>query len=153
VPSWSRDGQSIYLGSTRTGTYQIWKMSARGGDPVQVTQHGGTYAKESIDRKYIYHGKAGPLTGVWRVPVAGGEEVEVVARLASYGNFAVASDGLYFEARLPGNPIGHSTLRMKSSFAKRVFCRNPSSCLSHSLRRFQPTNVWLTRFIQQMAQV
>ena len=42
------------------------------------------------------------------MPVGGGEEVEVVPRLASYGNFAVASDGLYFEARLPGNPLGHT---------------------------------------------
>jgi len=108
VPSWSRDGQSIYFASTRTGRYQVWKMSARGGDPVQVTQHGGTYAKESIDRQYIYYGRTGPVTGLWRVPVGGGEEVEVVPRLASYGNFAVASDGLYFEARLPGNPLGHT---------------------------------------------
>jgi serine/threonine protein kinase len=27
---------------------------------------------------------------------------------ASYGNFAVASDGIYFEERLPGNPLGHT---------------------------------------------
>ena len=42
------------------------------------------------------------------MPVTGGEEVEVVPNLASYGNFAVASDGLDFEARLPGNPLGHT---------------------------------------------
>ena len=109
VPSWSRDGKSIYFGSTRTGPRQIWRMSARGGDAVQVTQRGGTYAKESVDRKYLYYGRTGAFTtGLWRVPVPGGEEVEVVPNLASYGNFAVASDGLYFEARLPGNPLGHT---------------------------------------------
>ena len=86
----------------------IWRMSARGANPVQVTQRGGTYAKESIDRRYIDYGRSGPVTGLWRVPVAGGEEVEVVPRLASYANFAVASAGLYFEARLPGNPLGHT---------------------------------------------
>ena len=108
VPSWSRDGRSIYFGSTRSGRYEIWRMSARGGEPAQVTRRGGTYAKESIDGKYLYYGRTGPGTGLWRVPVTGGEEVEVVPRLASYGNFAVASDGLYFEARLPGNPLGHT---------------------------------------------
>ena len=45
---------------------------------------------------------------LWRVPVGGGEEVPVLPRLASYGNFAVASDGIYFEERLPGNPLGHT---------------------------------------------
>ena len=108
VPSWSRDGKSIYFGSTRSGSYQIWRMSAQGADPVQVTKRGGTYAKESVDRKDLYYGRTAPTTGVWRVPVTGGDEVEVVPNLASYGNFAVASDGLYFEARLPGNPLAHT---------------------------------------------
>jgi Tol biopolymer transport system component len=49
VPSWSRDGRSIYFASTRTGKYQTWKMSPRGDELVQVTQDGGTYAKESLD--------------------------------------------------------------------------------------------------------
>ena len=108
VPTWSRDGKWIYFASTRSGLYQIWKMSAQGGAAVQVTQHGGTYGKESMDGKYLYYGRSNPITGLWRVPVAGGEEVEVVPRLASYGNFAVAPDGIYFEERLPGNPLGHS---------------------------------------------
>jgi len=108
VPSWAGDGQSIYFGSTRTGRYEIWRMSARGADAVQVTHGGGTYAKESVDRKYLYYGRTTPSTSLWRVPVTGGEEVQVVPNLASYGNFAVASDGLYFEARLPGNPLGHT---------------------------------------------
>jgi Tol biopolymer transport system component len=108
VPTWSRDGKWIYFNSTRSGVNQIWKMAARGGAAVQVTQHGGTYAKESIDGKYLYYGKTSPVTGLWRVPVAGGEEVEVFPRLASYGNFAVAADGIYFEERLPGNPLGHT---------------------------------------------
>jgi len=108
VPTWSRDGHWIYFGSTRSGIYQIWKIPAHGGAAVQVTQHGGTYAKESTDGQYLYYGKTNPVTSLWRVPVAGGEEVEVFPRLASYGNFAVAADGIYFEERLPGNPLGHT---------------------------------------------
>lgn len=108
VPTWSRDGHWLYFGSTRSGIYQIWKMPAAGGAAVQVTQHGGTYGKESMDGKYLYYGRTNPITELWRVPVAGGEEVEVVPRLASYGNFAVAADGIYFEERLPGNPLGHT---------------------------------------------
>jgi Tol biopolymer transport system component/predicted Ser/Thr protein kinase len=108
VPTWSRDGQWIYFGSARSGRQEVWKMAARGGAATQLTKNGGLYAKESIDRRFIYYAKAAPRTGLWRMPVAGGEEVEVVRSLASYGNFAVASDGLYFEAGLPGNPLGHT---------------------------------------------
>jgi Tol biopolymer transport system component/predicted Ser/Thr protein kinase len=108
VPTWSRDGKWIYFASTRSGTYQVWKMPGRGGAAVQVTQRGGTYGKESVDGQYLYYGKTSPLTALWRVPVNGGEEVEIFPRLASYGNFAVASDGIYFEERLAGNPLGHT---------------------------------------------
>jgi Tol biopolymer transport system component len=75
VPSWSRDGQWIYFGSVRSGKLQTWKVSPEGGEPVQVTQQGGGYAKESFDRRYIYYARidTAPPT-LWRVPAAGGEE-------------------------------------------------------------------------------
>ena len=38
-PCWSRDGQSIYFASHRSGTSEIWKMSATGGDAVQITRN------------------------------------------------------------------------------------------------------------------
>ncbi len=63
VPTWSRDGQAIYFGSTRSGTFQIWKLSPQGGEPVQVTQHGGTYAKESVDGRYLYYSRTWLLSG------------------------------------------------------------------------------------------
>jgi Tol biopolymer transport system component len=125
VPSWSRDGRSIYfgstrggIGSTRGGQYQVWKVSPRGGDPVQVTQHGGTYAKESVDGRYIYYARTDSLLPMlWRVPVSGGEEVQVVRDMASYENFAVARDGIYFESSPPGNPLGY-TIAVASPFIR-----------------------------------
>ena len=111
VPSWSHDGQTIYFGSTRTGRYQIWKVSPRGGEPVQVTQQGGTYAKESVDGRYLYVARTGPFPpSLWRVPVSGGDEVQVVREMASYGNFAVARDGIYFESSPPNSPRGHTPM-------------------------------------------
>jgi len=108
VPSWSRDGRSIYYSSTRTGKYQIWRVSPQGGEPVQVTQQGGAYAKESVDGRYIYYARIDTsLPTLWRVPVTGGEEVQRVQNLASYGNFAVARDGIYFESSPPSSPLGH----------------------------------------------
>ena len=108
VPTWSRDGQSIYFGSTRSGTFQIWKLSPQGGEPVQVTQHGGIYGKESVDGRYLYYSRTGSLLpSIWRVPVSGGEEVQVLPEIAGDLNFAVARDGIYFESSPPSSPLGH----------------------------------------------
>jgi dipeptidyl aminopeptidase/acylaminoacyl peptidase len=36
-PRWSPDGKSIYFLSSRSGTQQVWRMSAEGGEATQVT--------------------------------------------------------------------------------------------------------------------
>lgn len=36
-PQWSRDGASVFFLSTRSGSSQVWKISLRGGEAVQVT--------------------------------------------------------------------------------------------------------------------
>ena len=38
-PVWSPDGRRIAFSSTRSGSYDLWVMSADGSDPVQVTDH------------------------------------------------------------------------------------------------------------------
>jgi TolB protein len=39
-PDWSPDGQSLYFSSDRGGTLQIYKVSAKGGEPQRVTFDG-----------------------------------------------------------------------------------------------------------------
>lgn len=110
VPSWSPGGQAIYFCSTRTGKSQIWKLSPQGGEPVQVTQHGGVHGKESVDGRYLYyarHSSSSFLPSLWRVPVSGGEEMQVLPEIAGVLNFAVARDGIYFETSPPSSPLGH----------------------------------------------
>ena len=117
VPSWSRDGLWIYFGSTRSGRNEIWKVAPGGGEPVQVTQRGGLYAKESVDGRDLYYARGGafPAT-ICRVPVAGGEEVTVVRNLAYYANYSVARDGIYFESAAPGESVG--SLAMFTPFSR-----------------------------------
>ena len=36
-PVWSADNQFVYFASTRGGTWNLWKVSALGGSPIQIT--------------------------------------------------------------------------------------------------------------------
>jgi Tol biopolymer transport system component/DNA-binding winged helix-turn-helix (wHTH) protein len=108
TPTWSRDGRWIYFGGTRSGSMQIWKVPAAGGAAVQVTKQGGFEGFESADGKYFYYAKGRAMPGIWRVPVAGGEESLAVdyhqAGLWRY--WAVTDKGIYFAtAENPSHPV------------------------------------------------
>lgn len=98
VPSWSRDGLWIYFASDRTGGWEVWKMPSTGGSAVQVTHHGGYAAFESADGKFLYYAKGHAVPGLWRIPVKGGEEVEIIGSLEAgyWGNWALVENGIYF---------------------------------------------------------
>jgi Tol biopolymer transport system component/DNA-binding winged helix-turn-helix (wHTH) protein len=74
-PSWSHDGKWIYFASRRTGRFEVWKIPAEGGTPVQLTRKGGHAALESPDGKRVFYAKS-PFAypEIWQVPVNGGEE-------------------------------------------------------------------------------
>jgi hypothetical protein len=69
-----------------------------------VTRNGGVAAFESPDGKFLYYAKQGdmatympsPPNSLWRVPVEGGEEVQVPPAIYTARNFAVTRDGIYF---------------------------------------------------------
>ena len=52
---------------------------------------------ESADGRFVYYVGPGE-PAVWRVPVAGGEEVAVVAGLSAPDRWDVTNDGIYFVA-------------------------------------------------------
>jgi Tol biopolymer transport system component len=94
-PRWSRDGQSIYFASTRSGRPEVWKIPAGGGTAQQVTRHGGAAAAESADGRWLYYARDTNPISIWRVPVAGGEETKVLDGLSYNFNFAVTATGIY----------------------------------------------------------
>jgi Tol biopolymer transport system component len=98
VPSWSRDGKWVYFASRRSGSWQVWKTPAEGGAAVQVTRRGGFAAFESADGKYLFYAKGRTEPGLYRMPVAGGEETLLLERLKAgyWGYWAPARDGIYF---------------------------------------------------------
>jgi Tol biopolymer transport system component len=96
-PTWSRDGKWIYFSSIRTGEWQIWRMPSEGGDPVQVTKHGGHVAFESADRRFIYYAKI-PDVSIWRMGADGGQESPLPPQihLPFWGNWALVDKGIFF---------------------------------------------------------
>lgn len=97
VPNWSSDGKSIYFASNRTGVLQIWRRELASGRETQVTHQGGFAGFESDDGQSLYFSKLN-AAGIWRIPVAGGDEQRITDALhvGYWGDFAVTEDGLYF---------------------------------------------------------
>jgi Tol biopolymer transport system component len=103
-PSWSRDGRWIYFDSNRSGDWQVWKTPAHGGTAVQVTHKEGAEAFESFDGNFVYYAKRG-ASGIWRVPVGGGEEIQVLDH-GSESLWALTEQGIYFgEMNSPVVPV------------------------------------------------
>lgn len=113
LPSWSRDGKWIYFCSRRTGDPEVWKLPAEEGAvpgvPIRVTRNGGSYPFESPDGKFLYYTKGAglrPPTTLWRMPVDGGEETQVIDAIATGNSYAVVDDGIYYLDSLePGSSI------------------------------------------------
>ncbi len=99
TPSFSADGKSIYFASDRAGAWQVWKQSVEGGAARQITSNGGFAPQESADGKWLYYAKSGS-SGLFRIPVAGGEETNVLASLppALWGGWALTEGRVIFAA-------------------------------------------------------
>ncbi len=97
-PSWSRDGKWLYFASKRGGeSFQLWKIPVEGGSPTRLTKNGGISPVESADGSFLYYSKY-ELGGVWRMPLQGGEESQLLdeAGRSSWPNWALTSNGIYF---------------------------------------------------------
>jgi Tol biopolymer transport system component len=107
APSWSRDGNWIYFASTRSGRYEIWKVRPDGGEAVQITRNGGFVPFESPGGKYLYYTRSYVTSALWRVPVAGGPESQILPAVAQRG-YSVVDEGIYF---LAPPEHGHSSIQ------------------------------------------
>ena len=93
-PTWSRNGKWIYFNSRGTGDPQCFKMLARGG-PAQVVVSAGFWCRESPDGSLFYFSRDWANPSLWRVPVEGGEEEQVLE--SSFGGiYEVVEEGVYF---------------------------------------------------------
>ena len=109
LSGWSRDGRWTYYRSSDDRQGQLWKKPAAGGEPKQVTQKGGCFfICESPDGKFAYLWKGTSPPSLWRVPVDGGEETEVLHAIDHPSNLCVTDQGIYFVAVRDPASIGSS---------------------------------------------
>ncbi len=112
-PSWSRDGRWIYCYSNRTGSQEIWRIPAEGGDEAsQLTTDGGHESFESPDGKLLYYEDYGKK-GLQSIPIqaySGPREGSVVLENSSTGFLGGSGEG-----NLLSSSLTTGTLRLNSS--------------------------------------
>ena len=104
-------------------------MPAEGGPAIQVTRGGGFYALESLDGQWLYFSKWGASEfgagdGLWKVPMAGGEEVRILDRKVYWGNWDLAPGRIFFltsKPKLGGEVWSIELLNLKTGEVTRIF--------------------------------
>ena len=109
VPTWSRDGDWLYAGSSRSGKREVWRIPFKGGgQDTRVTEGGGTMAWESWDRRTLYFSRryaacaACPevpnLIALYSRPLGGGVEHKVIDSFMYYA-VVPTKTGIYHVVR------------------------------------------------------
>ena len=96
---WSRDGEWLYYTSLPARDPRVWKLPVAGGNAMKVTKNLGAQGFESPDG-FVYYVQHHATIGasLWRVPVNGGEERQILDEMVQPNSFAVARSGIYFLA-------------------------------------------------------
>ena len=107
VPSWSRDGKYIYFASNAGSGWegdQVWKVPEAGGQPVQMTRHGGFSGFESMDGQTFYYAKhREEHPDIWQVPANGGAESKVsLLHPSTWASWAVTNRGILLLSEYQG---------------------------------------------------
>ena len=107
LPSCSRDGRWIYFSSNRSGTHQIYRIPATGGDPVELTREGGRMSRESFDGRVLYYNRNERLR---RLDLLTGED-DWVSGLNDVNigySWDVGRNHLYYvPQKTPGPPVAY----------------------------------------------
>jgi Tol biopolymer transport system component/DNA-binding winged helix-turn-helix (wHTH) protein len=120
TPRWSNDDQAIFFRSNRGGRWQLWRMDTRDHQPTPLTSEDGIVPQPSADGKWVYYTR-GSEDGLWRVPVGGGPETQILPQPAAgyWGFWQVTPHGIvYLDVRDKALHIFDPTTGTNSLFAR-----------------------------------
>ena len=115
-PSWSPDGKHIAFSWGKSGNFDIWTISATGGEPTQITYDSQweRWPVWSSDGKSIVFAKKNKFTwDVWMVQIEEGTSVRIIEN--AYGVFSPNGKWFAFK-RLLGKGFGILRLSDKRQF-------------------------------------
>jgi serine/threonine protein kinase/Tol biopolymer transport system component len=89
----SPDGRYVVFNSWKTGTPHLWRMDIDGNntEPLTDSPNDGVLSDFSADSEWVVYSKRGPESGIWKVPIAGGNPVRLSD--ANAGSPIVSPDG------------------------------------------------------------
>jgi Tol biopolymer transport system component len=100
LPTWSCDGNVLYVSATDGENGEIYKIPLEGGAPQRIataTEFIGN-VKESEDGKWLYYAKGEPNSEIRVVTSKGGEDYAVAGmpRVIAMTDWAMGKDGIFF---------------------------------------------------------
>lgn len=91
-PTMTPDGRSIVFNSNRNGRSELMKMATDGSNPQTLTTRRAEFPEVTADGQWVvYIYSATGVRTIWKVPVAGGETVQLVAE--DIFSFTTSPDG------------------------------------------------------------
>jgi hypothetical protein len=92
-------------------------MGRNGGTPRQLTRNGGYMPQFSANGKFVYYARSFGKGGIWRIPVAGGDEELVTDRLQDrcFADWVLDETGILYQANAAPDSarIEHLDLRTR----------------------------------------
>ena len=99
MPTWSRDGRSVYYAVRKEGTLSLWRRPLDGGNAVHIADNVFSEGIESPDGLRVFFSKLTP--GIWEAPSGGGDArlVPELAGVVDSRHAFVSRTGIYFLMR------------------------------------------------------
>lgn len=101
---WARDGESIYFGSDRSGTWHVWNIDRSGGEPRQATQAISYVGEEAPDGSLLI--VRADTVGLWQQTTSD-ESVTLLINSPYFDDesWAMTEQGIYFPRYAPTRSV------------------------------------------------